>query len=116
MNLAGSLGAVVRVGACMWQRGVSWRKGANVQAMPTVGSRLTGWPASLRRGSRPTPAQGVCCVDTAPTPPNNPAVPTSHSPPPPQVVEVAAPTGQGLPELEEALLLQSEMMELQARL
>ncbi len=32
----------------------------------------------------------------------------------PQVVEVAAPTGQGLPELEEALLLQAEMMELQA--
>ncbi|PRW44490.1 translation initiation factor [Chlorella sorokiniana] len=33
-----------------------------------------------------------------------------------QVVEVAAPTGQGLPELEEALLLQAEMMELQAEM
>lgn len=28
---------------------------------------------------------------------------------------MAAPTGQGLPELEEALLLQAEMMELQVR-
>lgn len=33
--------------------------------------------------------------------------------PPPQVVEVAAVTGQGLGDLEEALLLQAELMELQ---
>ena len=31
-----------------------------------------------------------------------------------QAVETAAPTGQGLPELEEAILLQAELMDLQA--
>lgn len=35
--------------------------------------------------------------------------------PPLQVVEVAAVAGLGLDELEEALLLQAELMELQAR-
>ncbi len=38
----------------------------------------------------------------------------THPVPPAQVVECSAPTGQGLLELEEALLLQAEVMELAA--
>ena len=117
-------------GSSCWWRGWSWRRWAATSRWGGVWVVVWGLGYCLclvvmsSQGSCvegmgvPACGPGNTCQSLPHAPPASPLLP--NSPPglplflPWQVVEVAAVTGQGLLELEEALLLQADLMELRA--